>query len=295
MDAMSGIVEPRPSAEPPALRRLVETDRRALVALLEQRPEENVFLLSRVALDGVVNEGSVSHGRFYGHFAEAGLDGVVFFGHRRGVVLAGESDPFVRAAASLALGKEAGWVILVAPLAAADRFLSHYRWRGRTMHLNRVQDYYVVRDADLASGRAPVRRAAMADLEAVAEMSERMLCEDFALPAGSLSREGIRDSMRRKIRDGVTWLVEDGGEPVFKVDVSAQFAGGAQIEGVFTRPPFRGRGIARRGVAAVCAELLRTSRFVSLHVARENAAARRSYEAAGFRPAGEFRLVLLET
>ena len=71
------------------------------------------------------------------------------------------------------------------------------------------------------------------DLDAVVRMSEQMLLEDFRLPPGSLSREGIRESMRQKIVDGRTWLMEERGEVVFKVDVSAQYAGGAQIEGVF--------------------------------------------------------------
>jgi ribosomal protein S18 acetylase RimI-like enzyme len=293
--AMTGPVEHRSEPQPLPLRRLVETDRRELIGYLERRPEDNVYLLSRVALDGVVNEASLCHGRFYGHFVDEALDGVAFFGHRRGVVLAGESEPFVRGAAALALGEEAGWVILVSPREAADRFLSHYRWRGRPTHLNRIQDFYVLRPEDLSEERAAVRRAELSDLDDIVDMSERMLREDFALAQGSLSRDGIRDSMRRKIRDGQTWVVREGKRMIFKVDVAAQFAGGAQVEGVFTRPDFRGRGYARRGVAGVCAELLQTSRFVSLHVARENAAARRAYEAVGFRPFGEFRLVLLKT
>ena len=254
-----------------------------------------MYLLSRVALDGVVNEASLCHGRFYGHFAEDALDGVVFFGHRRGMVLAGESDAFARAAAALALGEEAGWVILVSPREAADRFLSHYRWRGRTTHLNRIQDFYVLRPGELSPDRAEVRRAEISDLDEIVDMSEQMLREDFALAKDTLSRDGIRDSMRRKIKDGQTWVVRVGKTPVFKVDVAAQFAGGAQVEGVFTRPSHRGRGIARRGVAGVCAELLASSRFVTLHVARENTPARHAYEAAGFREFGEFRLVLLKT
>ncbi|MFN8177158.1 MAG: GNAT family N-acetyltransferase [bacterium] len=291
---MAGNVEARPTPEAPELRRLVETDRRELVAFLEQQPEENIYLLSRVAMDGVVNEGSLCHGRFYGHFPGEGLDGVVFFGHRRGVVLAGTSDLFVRSAAKLALGRESGWLILVAPRDPADRFLSHYRWRGRQMHVNRVQDYYVVRPDTLSADRAPARRAEAKDLDEVVEMSERMLCEDFSLPPGSLQKDGLRDSMWRKIRDGRTWVVEEDGKIIFKVDVSAQYAGGAQIEGVFTRPRHRGRGYARRGCAAVCAELLGSSKFVSLHVSHENVPAKRAYEAAGFRPFGEFRLVLLK-
>jgi ribosomal protein S18 acetylase RimI-like enzyme len=286
--------DPSTEALPSAIRPLLETDRRELVRFLGRDPEENIYLLSRVANDGVVNEGSASHGRFYGHFGPSALDGVIFFGHRKGVVLAGEDPEFMRAAASLALGKESDWIILVGPRRATDGFLSHYRWRGRPTHINRVQIHYVLRPEDALS--APVdgaRRAEPEDLEAVVGMSEQMLIEDFRLPPGSLSREGIRLSMQQKIQDGRTWVVEAGGEIVFKADVSARFSGGAQIEGVFTRSHCRGRGYAVRGLTAITADLLRSSAFVSLHVAQDNAAARRAYEKCGFRPFSELRLVLL--
>jgi len=286
--------DPRHAAPPDGIRLLVETDRRRLIGFLSTDPEDNIYLLSRVAMDGVVNEESTAHGRFYGHFAGDDLDGVVFFGHRRGMVLAGNGDEFIRCAAALALGPESDWVILVGPRLAADVFLSHYRWRGRPTHVNRIQVFYVLHEGNLPRSSARVRAAELGDLDAVVEMSEQMLLEDFRLPAGSLSRDGIRESMRQKIVDGRTWLLEDRGEVVFKVDVSAQFAGGAQIEGVFTRPRSRGRGFAREGVTAVSRELLRTSAFVSLHVDRDNAPARRAYEHAGFRRHSEFRLVLLE-
>jgi GNAT superfamily N-acetyltransferase len=276
------------------LRPLVETDRRELVGFLGEAPEDNVYLLSRLANDGVVNEESDSHGRFYGHFGARGLDGVVFFGHRKGAVLAGTEPVFLREAASLALGSESDWIILVGPRAAAEGFLSHYRWRGRPTHVNRVQIHYVLRPADATRGAAPgVRRAEPGDLDAIVEMSEQMLMEDFDLPPGVLSHEGIRLSMKEKIRDGRTWVLEEADEIVFKADVSARFSGGAQIEGVFTRPHRRGRGYAARGLAAMTGELLRSSAFVSLHVAESNKPARRAYEKCGFRAFSEFRLVLL--
>jgi hypothetical protein len=285
-----------PSADllPSGLRRLLETDRRELVRFLGQSPEDNVYLLSRIANDGVVNEASDSHGRFYGRFGPRGLDGVIFFGHRKGAVLAGEEPVFLRDAASLALGNESDWIILVGPRLAADGFLSHYRWRGRPTHVNRIQIHYVLRPADALRGATSgVRRAKPGDLDPIVEMSEQMLMEDFDLPAGVLSHEGIRLSMMEKICDGRTWVLEEGDEIVFKADVSARFSGGAQIEGVFTRPHRRGRGCAARGLAAMTAELLRSSAFVSLHVAEGNTAARRAYEKCGFRAFSEFRLVLL--
>ncbi len=274
-------------------RSLLETDRRDLVAFLRRGVEENIYLLSRIAVDGVVNEESAAHGRFFGHFGKSGLDGVAFFGHRKGMVLAGGGDEFLRDTAALALGEESDWIVMVAPLAVADGFLSHYRWRGRPTHINRVQEFYVLRSDGLTDDLGDVRRAEAADLETVVHMSEQMLLEDFDLAPGSLSADGIRESMRLKIRDGRTWLLEDDGEVVFKVDVSAQYSGGSQIEGVFTPPDRRGRRYARRGVAGVCHELLKTSDFVSLHVDRENAPARRAYERAGFQAHSAFRLALL--
>jgi predicted GNAT family acetyltransferase len=290
---MERIPSPHPSNLPEGLRLLVETDRKMLVQFLEASAEENVFLLSRIAVDGVLNEGSSAHGRFYGHFDGSGLNGVAFFGHRKGVVLAGTSEEFIRATTELALGSESDWILLVAPRAPSDRFLSHYRWRGRPTHLNRIQDFYVAQQAEPEVGRVSLRRAENSDLDDVVSMSEHMLMEDFHLPQGSLSREAMRESMRQKIEDGRTWILEERNETVFKVDVSAQYSGGAQIEGVYTRPHRRGRGLAQKGVATLTEELLQSSAFVTLHVDQENSPAKRAYERAGFRRYSEFRLVLL--
>ncbi len=290
---MDRLPVPRSSALPDGLRLLVETDRKGLVQFLERSVEENVFLLSRITADGVVNEASSAHGRFYGYFGPSGLEGVAFFGHRKGLVLSGAGDEFLRAATELALGVESDWILLVAPREPSDRFLSHYRWRGRPTHVNRIQDFYVAQEASEAAGRAPLRRAEPSDLDDVVAMSEQMLLEDFRLSPGSLSREAMRESMQQKIADGRTWVLEDRDEIVFKIDVSAQFSGGAQIEGVFTHPHRRGRGHARRGVATLTEELLKASSFVTLHVDQENAPAKRAYEKAGFRRYSEFRLVLL--
>lgn len=292
---MSQITQPGRDAAPAEFRPLLETDRQVTVEFLKRRPEENIYLLSRIAVDGVVNESSLAHGRLYGQFAGEELLGVVFFGHRKGLVLAGDDDDFLRAAARVALGQEAGWIILVGPRGASDGFLSHYRWRGESTHLNRVQDFYVLRPESLPHLAGTIRPAGPRDLDSVVEMSEEMLMEDFRLERGSLSRDGIRDSMRRKIREGRTWLAEAEGKPVFKVDVSAQYSGGAQIEGVFTRPDRRGQGIASRSIAALSAELLTSSAFVSLHVDQRNLPAKRAYEKAGFLPFSEFRLVLLDS
>jgi hypothetical protein len=55
------------------------------------------------------------------------------------------------------------------------------------------------------------------------------------------------------------------------------------------------RKLLDAGDAELAADLLKTSAFVTLHVAQDNIAAKRAYENAGFRKHSAFRLVLLRT
>lgn len=82
-------------------------------------------------------------------------------------------------------------------------------------------------------------------------------------------------------------------EVVFKAEVGALGGGVAQIQGVWTHPDLRGRGIARSGMA----ELVRQVRAqlaptVSLYVNDFNAPALSVYRDVGFREVGTFATVM---
>jgi len=66
-----------------------------------------------------------------------------------------------------------------------------------------------------------------------------------------------------------------------------------EISAVCTHPDCAGRGLARRLVTYVLAQLLAEDRFVILHVKTENDGARRLYEKLGFRSNGEMSFVVL--
>ena len=78
----------------------------------------------------------------------------------------------------------------------------------------------------------------------------------------------------------------------FRAD--SQVRDNVQIGGVWTPPELRGRGYARRVVAGA----LRVAEGEGVRRAvlfTENPAARRSYEALGFRQVGEFGVIVLAT
>lgn len=99
--------------------------------------------------------------------------------------------------------------------------------------------------------------------------------------------------VRHLISTGRTYVITDAEGVVFKADVGAVFGGVAQIHGVWVRPAARGRGVAR----AAMADLARAVRHdhapvVSLYVNDFNEAARRAYDAAGFREVGQLSTIL---
>jgi GNAT superfamily N-acetyltransferase len=84
------------------------------------------------------------------------------------------------------------------------------------------------------------------------------------------------------------------GEVVFKAELGADCGRWAQVQGVWTNPAYRGRGIAKAGMAAVVAHARARGRDrVCLYVNDYNAPALAVYRAVGFSQVGTWATVLL--
>lgn len=142
---------------------------------------------------------------------------------------------------------------------------------------------------------AGLRPAGLRDLEAVTEFACRLHEEDLMGPPISRSARGsVRVRMMEATSRAAVWIVERGGVPVAKVDLSlCSRRRGAQIAGVYVLPEWRGQGIASAAVGEIGAELLeRGLPGVTLHVRSDNGAAIAAYERAGFADAGPLVLAL---
>jgi predicted GNAT family acetyltransferase len=83
------------------------------------------------------------------------------------------------------------------------------------------------------------------------------------------------------------------GKVVFKAELAVVTRHTAQIQGVWTAPGWRGRGLATAGIAAVVRDALRrVAPTVSLYVNDYNVPARRVYARCGFQQVGTFATVL---
>ena len=83
-----------------------------------------------------------------------------------------------------------------------------------------------------------------------------------------------------------------GHEVLFKAELSAWTPEVVQIQGVYTAPKYRGRGIAHAGLAAVCTHVFRDVPRCSLYVNQYNVIAQRVYQRLGFKPADMFATVM---
>jgi predicted GNAT family acetyltransferase len=139
---------------------------------------------------------------------------------------------------------------------------------------------------------APIRPTVRADVDPLATaagiMHREEMSRDRAPPDGS----AWRARMTQLVDRGWSWAWIEGGEVVFKAELSAWTPDVVQVQGVFTAPGRRGRGVATAGMAALCSMLLDSVPLVSLYVNGYNHTALRLYRRVGFEQSGDFATVM---
>jgi ribosomal protein S18 acetylase RimI-like enzyme len=138
---------------------------------------------------------------------------------------------------------------------------------------------------------APVRRATRGDLEALVVASAAMHREEMGSDPLAGDALGWRSRMAGLMARGWSWVWTEGGHIVFKAELSAWNPDVVQIQGVYTAPHRRRRGVASAGLAAVCSALLEEVKLCTLYVNHYNTVALRVYRRLGFRDAGAFSTV----
>lgn len=134
-----------------------------------------------------------------------------------------------------------------------------------------------------------VRRAVEQDAEAMADLRLRFEVEYFHTAPERVDRGWCRSAAERYIADGA-YLAEREGRVAAMVVVEARIEGLAQVGAVFTTPDYRGQGLAKGVVSALCEELLAQVEQVTLTVRLDNDPALSAYEALGFRKRDEYRM-----
>jgi uncharacterized protein len=126
----------------------------------------------------------------------------------------------------------------------------------------------------------PVAAGSAAMVEQELEYDPRRGAPDFAA--------GVRAMIERRL----WWVGAVDDELCFFCNVGPWCRQTVQLQGIWTPPHLRGRGLATASLAAICDRLLEVSPTISLYVNDFNAAAIALYRRVGFEHVGDFQTLL---
>lgn len=266
------------------LDRLTPADLVEAFAFLDRDRVLNVYLLALLMRDSLARP----QDEYWAARREGRIAGMLYVGVPSGAVLpVGDDDEAMERLGDLArerVERMPRRFQVVGTRAALGPFVARFARAGLTPRLDRAQIYM-----SLASGalrpceRLPaLRPATPQEFALVYETGAELRAEELAEDPRLVDPAAYRRRAEEECRDGYTvlWLADDGLR--FRASVSAITTDAAQISGVYTPPPQRRRGYARRGMSELCTRLFARSGHACLFVNDFNAAAIAVYRTIGF-------------
>jgi predicted GNAT family acetyltransferase len=281
-----------------SIRALSNADRAALEAFLHGHADSSMFLRSNVRAAGLTYEGKPLQAEYV-----AAFDGdriVAVAAHCwNGMILVQSPDPaalaaVVREAVQVSKRAVSGISGPAEQVEAAARALGT---AGRRAHKSGNEELFALDLADLvvppplAAGQWKSRRANAAELDLLTEWRVGFQREALHRDESPELQASAREEIELLHREGLDWVLEDGGRVVAYSTFNARLPDAVQVGGVWTPPEWRGRGYGR----AVVAGSLLDARAEGVRrgvLFAERADAKRAYIGIGFRPVGRYGLIL---
>lgn len=259
-------------------------------AFLDREPVLHVYLLALLMRDALTRP----RDEMWGARRDGRLVAIAHLGGHSGAILpAGEDPEALDQIGSVALDRRSALprrLQLIGTRSAVRAVARRFERAGLRPRLARDQRYLVLSPGALPPfARLPeLRVAAPSDYALLYDSGARLRAEEL----GEDPRVADPASYARRVgdecRDGSTYLWVDDAGLCFRASVSALTSDAAQISGVYTPAERRRTGLARRGLAELCARLFERSRAVCLFVNDINRPALQLYARLGFESRAEW-------
>lgn len=214
----------------------------ALKALLTKDTVHNLYLLGLVEEFGVVCGPNRAPFAFHGRFADGELTAALFVGGSGGLVVPSASPAAYISDITRALAGKVTMKSCLGEKALVDVLCRDF---AVTPKVSRQQKLYYVSADDLGPFTNPLLRLATEkDLEQLVPMAADCVKELLGRDPLAEDPEGFPARVRQRVRAGRTYVLEEAGKLVFKLDVGSRSQFGAELEGLYTVPSARGRGHA---------------------------------------------------
>lgn len=272
-------------------RLLDDRDRAAALELCAADPVANVFVESRIRAFGL-DPGRIG-AQVWG-FEQAGRLTSMCYGGAN-LVPVQPTPAAVAAFADRALRQGRRCSSIVGTSVAVSELWALLRpYWGPARDVRSAQPLMAIDGPSPVAADPAVRRVRADEVDILLPASVAMFTEEVGIsPLNGDGGASYRARVAELVRAGRAFARIEDGQVIFKAEVGAATPRACQVQGVWVRPGYRGRGLAAPGMAAVVAlsrELV--SPVVSLYVNDFNAPARATYRRAGFAEVGEFMSVL---
>ena len=273
------------------VRLLGDADRGAVERVLDREPYAGAQVAERVAAAGL--SWRRQEARVFGYGGRRQLESVCWLGAN--LIPVHATPPAVAAFAEL-MGAEPRICSSIVGDAAAvldlwDRL--HPVW-GDARDLRGCQPVLATRDDPPVKPDPAVRLVRADEIDLLYPAAVAMYTEEVGVsPVVDGGDGAYRERVRDLVRGGRAYARFVDGKVAFKAELAVITRHTAQVQGVWTAPQWRGRGLATAGMAAVVSDALRrVAPTVSLYVNDYNHGARTVYQRCGFRRVGTFATIL---
>jgi uncharacterized protein len=272
-------------------RLLDDRDRAAALEVCAADPVANVFVESRIRAFGL-DAGRLG-AQMWGFELGGGLVSLCYAGANLVPVQATPAAVAAFAERALRQGRRCSSIVGASAAVTELWGLLRPYW-GPARDVRAAQPLMAIEGPSPVAPDPAVRRVRADEIETLLPASIAMFTEEVGVsPVLGDGGASYRTRVAELVRSGRAFARIDDGQVIFKAEVGAATPAACQVQGVWVRPEFRGRGLAAPGMAAVVAmSRAAISPLVSLYVNDFNAAGRATYRRAGFTEVGEFMSVL---
>lgn len=238
----------------------------ALKALLGREPSHNLYLLGLLEEFGIVPAAGRAAFAFWGRFLSGELTAAVFVGGTGGMVVPSSNLPNAIADIARTLNGKVKLGAAVGEKGCIDVLLQHLASNVRPK-ISRAQRLFAVSADDLGPFTNPTLRLGVeADVEQLIPLAAQAVQETMKRNPLEEDPDGFPARVRQRVRSKRTYVLEEKGRIVFKIDVGSRSQFGAELEGLFTVPDERRRGHATLSLGQISRHLLSSLPRLTLRV-----------------------------
>ncbi len=237
----------------------------SLKALLAREPSHNLYLLGLLEEFGIVPASGRAPFTFYGRFLSGELTAAVFVGGTGGMVVPSSNLPNAIADIAKQLSGKVKLGAALGEKGCVDVLLTHLG--TARPKVSRAQRLFAVSADDLGPFTNPLLRLAVeSDCEQLIPMAAQAVKEIMQRDPLDEDPEGFPLRVRQRVKSRRTYVLEEKGRLVFKIDVGSRSQFGAELEGLFTVPDERRRGHATLSLGQISRHLLSSLPRLTLRV-----------------------------